>query len=411
MYNAEQMSALFDGIITDGVFSSIGNVLVVSAMTGMNVSVGSGRAWFKHTWTNNDAAISLTVDASEIVLNRIDTVVLEINSDVAVRANSIKIIKGTPASSPVAPTLTVSELINQYPLGNIYVAAGVTSIISANITITVGTTACPFAKGIFDSSIFTGGASTIVTDDLSASRALVSNESGKVAASPVTATELGRVSGVTSPIQTQMDGKSPTSHDHSGVYAPDSHTSLASTTSAAGHIEIATSAEVTTGTDSSRAVVPSTLKIELDKKANTTHTTPASSETAAGHIEIATSVEVTTGTDASRAVVPSTLKIELDKKANTSHTTPASSETAAGHVELATAAEVTTGTDTLRAVTPAGLKVELDKKVNLLGGTFTGPAIAQNNTSYTTKQIRNITLSTADPSGGGNGDIWFKYTP
>jgi hypothetical protein len=36
---------------------------------------------------------------------------------------------------------------------------------------------------------------------------------------------------------------------------------------------------------------------------------------------------------------------------------------------------------------------------------------AQNNTSYTTRQVRNITLSTANPSGGGNGDIWIKYAP
>lgn len=34
---------------------------------------------------------------------------------------------------------------------------------------------------------------------------------------------------------------------------------------------------------------------------------------------------------------------------------------------------------------------------------------AQNNTSYATKQVRNVTLSTSDPSGGGNGDIWIKY--
>lgn len=38
------------------------------------------------------------------------------------------------------------------------------------------------------------------------------------------------------------------------------------TTEVAGRIEIATSAEVTAGTDSTRAVVPSTLKTELDKK-------------------------------------------------------------------------------------------------------------------------------------------------
>ena len=53
----------------------------------------------------------------------------------------------------------------------------------------------------------TGAATTITSDDLTASRALISNASGKVGASSVTATELGYVSGVTSAIQTQLDGK------------------------------------------------------------------------------------------------------------------------------------------------------------------------------------------------------------
>lgn len=56
----------------------------------------------------------------------------------------------------------------------------------------------------------TGGASTIVTADLTASRALASDGSGKVAVSAVTSTELGYVSGVTSAIQTQLNGKEPT---------------------------------------------------------------------------------------------------------------------------------------------------------------------------------------------------------
>lgn len=47
----------------------------------------------------------------------------------------------------------------------------------------------------------------------------------------------------------------------------------------------------------------------------------------------------------------------------------------------------------------------------LAGGAFTGPAVAQSNTSYTTSQLRNVTLSTADASGGSNGDIWITYTP
>ena len=44
-------------------------------------------------------------------------------------------------------------------------------------------------------------------------------------------------------------------------------------------------------------------------------------------------------------------------------------------------------------------------------GTLPEVTAANNNTSYTTKQLRNIILSTADPSGGSNGDVWIKYTP
>lgn len=53
----------------------------------------------------------------------------------------------------------------------------------------------------------TGGATTITSSNLTASRALVSDGSGKVAVSAVTSTELGYVDGVTSNIQTQLNAK------------------------------------------------------------------------------------------------------------------------------------------------------------------------------------------------------------
>lgn len=49
---------------------------------------------------------------------------------------------------------------------------------------------------------------------LTANRALISDSNGKVSFSTVTSTELGYVSGVTSSIQTQLNGKSSTSHTH-----------------------------------------------------------------------------------------------------------------------------------------------------------------------------------------------------
>lgn len=55
--------------------------------------------------------------------------------------------------------------------------------------------------------IITGAATTITNDNLTVSRALVSDASGKVAVSPVTSTELGYLDGVTSNVQTQLDSK------------------------------------------------------------------------------------------------------------------------------------------------------------------------------------------------------------
>lgn len=54
----------------------------------------------------------------------------------------------------------------------------------------------------------TGAATTITSSNLTANRALVSNGSGKVAVSAVTSTQLGYLSGATSNIQAQLDGKS-----------------------------------------------------------------------------------------------------------------------------------------------------------------------------------------------------------
>lgn len=63
----------------------------------------------------------------------------------------------------------------------------------------------------------TGSASTITSNNLTTSRALISNTSGKVAVSNVSSTELEYLDGVTGNIQTQLDSKS--DEDHTHLYA------------------------------------------------------------------------------------------------------------------------------------------------------------------------------------------------
>lgn len=147
-YNAEQMSAIFDGIIADGVFTTIGDHMAVSAGTGMQVLVGTGKAWFDHTWNVNDAAYPLAIAASDVTLSRIDAIVLETNHSDSVRLNKLRVVQGTVASNPVKPTLTNSEKVHQHPLAWVTVAPGVTHIAASAIENAVGTSACPFVTGI-----------------------------------------------------------------------------------------------------------------------------------------------------------------------------------------------------------------------------------------------------------------------
>ena len=155
LYNAQQMSAIFDGIINDGVFASVGSHFSVVPGTGMHVLVKSGRAWFNSTWTLNDSDIDLTIDAADSLLGRIDTVVLEVNSEQATRANSIKVVKGTAASTPAKPTLTNTTTVHQHPLAHITVAKNTTAITASMIEIVVGKTDCPFVTAILQTTDIT----------------------------------------------------------------------------------------------------------------------------------------------------------------------------------------------------------------------------------------------------------------
>lgn len=147
-YDAAQMSAIFDGLIIDGVFASIGTAFAVKAAGGLTVNVGIGKAWFDHTWTVNDSILPMTVPEAEVLLDRIDAVVLEVNGTKSVRENTIKFVKGNPSNAPSRPTLTNEGNVHQYPLCYIYRKYGTAVINQADITPMVGTESTPFVTGI-----------------------------------------------------------------------------------------------------------------------------------------------------------------------------------------------------------------------------------------------------------------------
>lgn len=150
-YNAHDIGRLFDGLITDGVYLNVGDCFEVTQAGGMTVNVGVGRAWFHNTWLYNDAPLPITLDPAD-VLDRIDAIVIEVNTNDDVRRNDIKYIRGTPSSSAERPNLVKADKINQYALVYININGGATGITSNDILSVVGTEETPVVSGIVQPS-------------------------------------------------------------------------------------------------------------------------------------------------------------------------------------------------------------------------------------------------------------------
>lgn len=148
-YNAIQMSMIFDGIISDGIYATIGEAMIVKATEEDNVViVGPGRGWFDHTWNYNDADLPVNAPISDILLKRIDALVLDINSNENFRENKIVWVQGTPSSNPVRPAMINTLERHQYPLCYVERKPNVEKILQEDITNMVGSSECPFVTGI-----------------------------------------------------------------------------------------------------------------------------------------------------------------------------------------------------------------------------------------------------------------------
>lgn len=153
-YDADAFGSMFDGVINDGVFHTWGDGMVVTAVGGMTVAVGTGRAWFNHTWTVVTADERLTLAASSPSMPRIDAVVLRVDKSTSVRRNRIYIKQGQASGSPSRPQLENTSTVREYVLADIRVNNGATAISQSNVTNQIGRDT-PFAELVnntFDSA-------------------------------------------------------------------------------------------------------------------------------------------------------------------------------------------------------------------------------------------------------------------
>lgn len=143
---------------TNGVFSSVGSGMAVSANNNMAVTVGTGGAHIEGAMYVNNTPLSLTIEAANASLNRIDRVVLQFNTSVSVRSVRALIRTGTAATNPVAPELRQESNLFEIALADIYVKKGATGISQSAITDQrLNSALCGFVVAAIPSSVDTTG--------------------------------------------------------------------------------------------------------------------------------------------------------------------------------------------------------------------------------------------------------------
>lgn len=130
-YNADTISDMFKGLVSDGVYKKVGDMFEVTPNTGLTLNIKSGRAVAGRRWVENDATISVTLGAAHVTYGRYDAIVLEAND--ITRDVSVQVIKGTPSESPEKPDIVRNSDEYDICLAYVYVGAGANTITSADI--------------------------------------------------------------------------------------------------------------------------------------------------------------------------------------------------------------------------------------------------------------------------------------
>jgi len=151
VYNADQMSGIFEGLITDGVYESVGNKLAVQPNSGMTIQIATGRGWFARRWVDNTTPHLIALEAADVTLNRWAAVCIRVDTTEGVRNAEPYIKYGEYATTPAKPTMTRTETVKEYCLAYVYIKARATAITAADITDTrADVSLCGWVTGLIE---------------------------------------------------------------------------------------------------------------------------------------------------------------------------------------------------------------------------------------------------------------------
>ncbi len=150
-YNAEDFASYLSKLVSNGVFASPASNLQVVSDNGLNIIVKVGEGWINGHKMVNTADLPLSVESSDVILNRKDYVIFYLDN--VNRSMGIEVKKGTPSQNPTAPALIRNNSRYELALAEITLAKGHSSITASSIKDVRGySELCGYVRSLIDST-------------------------------------------------------------------------------------------------------------------------------------------------------------------------------------------------------------------------------------------------------------------
>ena len=130
VYNADDLSTVYEGIIKDGVVKGVGNDLAVKPSSGTTIFVDTGKAIVGDKWLRNTEHFDIELEPADATYTRIDRIVVHLAA--TGRIVNIQLVTGTPSANPTPYYPRWSDAY--FDLAHITVPANVTTITKSMIT-------------------------------------------------------------------------------------------------------------------------------------------------------------------------------------------------------------------------------------------------------------------------------------
>lgn len=140
--SADRFANRFRSFISDGVIVQDDTLLtdeleVTANDTDLEISIETGKAIVQGYFVELTATETLTLIGGDATNDRIDRIILEVNINDSQRKVILKVLEGTAAAIPIAPSLTQDlevSFIYQISIAQILVPATATLILDSNVT-------------------------------------------------------------------------------------------------------------------------------------------------------------------------------------------------------------------------------------------------------------------------------------